>query len=253
MLSKITVLSVNAAGYNNSSLPWQSTADSFAASALASSPDLIALQAAPNELVSYLGDCIGEKFAYSTQRDSVGNNALFYNKERFSLIEDGSFFLSDTPSKRSRFVGASEDRICAWCALEDKSNGLRFFYLNASPEKNSSVLIKCIPMLLSAGAKYDVPTVMSGNFACFKGSYAYRALCSAVFKDACESFAPDETPIADKALAYIKSLKANAGHEYIFINHLVEPVSSGRGEELLQGESARCFDGVYCSVNLLSR
>lgn len=253
MTSEIKILSINAANFDGGLLPWQNAADSFSQSLIASQADLLAVQAVPNELFSYLSDCMSESYNSLREQDSAGNNAVFYKKERFILLEQGSFFLSDTPSKRSRFVGASEDRICAWSAFEEKVSGIRFFHMNAAPERSNSVLLKCIPLILSAGAKYDVPTILTGDFACFKGSYAYKALTSAVFKDAGDTFGSGAQSITDRAVSYFKNLKSVQGSEYIFINHLAEPLKSGKSGEVLSGELSGLFDGVYAEINLISR
>lgn len=253
MTSEIRILSVNAFDYDGGLLPWQNAADSFSQSVKAAKPDLVAVQGAPNELFSYLSDCLSDDYSCLREQDSQGNNAVLYKNERFILLEQGSFFLSDTPSKRSRFSGASEDRICAWAAFEEKGSKIRFFNMNTAPERSLSVLLKCIPLILTAGAKYDVPTILTGDFACAKGSYAYKALTSAVFKDACEAYGTGSQSIAGKAMAYIKNLTAAPGDEYIFVNHLAEPVKCGKSGEILFGESSGLFDGVYADVNLLSR
>ena len=253
MTSEIRILSVNAFDFDGGLLPWQNAADSFSQSVKASKPDLVAVQGAPNELFSYLSDCLSDDYSCLREQDSQGNNAVLYKNERFNLLEQGSFFLSDTPSKRSRFGGAEQDRICAWAAFEEKGSKIRFFNMNTAPERSLSVLLKCIPLILTAGAKYDVPTILTGDFACAKGSYTYKALTSAVFKDACETCSAGSQSIADKAMAYIKNLTAASGGEYIFVNHLAEPVKCGKSGEILLGESAGLFDGVYADINLLSR
>lgn len=253
MTSEIKILSVNAVNFDGGLLPWQNTADSFSQSVIASQSDLIAVQSAPNELFSYLGDCLSDDYACLREQDAAGNNTVFYKKERFALLEQGNFFLSDTPSKRSRFGGAAQDRICAWAAFEERASSIRFFHMNTAPERNSSVLLKCIPLILSAGAKYEVPTVLTGDFACPKGSYIYKSLTSAVFKDACETFGSVDESLTDRAMSYFKNIKSAHGGEYIFVNHLAEPLKGGKSNEILVGESSGLFDGAYAVVNLISR
>ena len=56
MTSESKILSINAANFGGGLLPWQNAADSFSQSLIASQADLLAVQAVPNELFSYLGD-----------------------------------------------------------------------------------------------------------------------------------------------------------------------------------------------------
>ncbi len=72
---------------------------------------------------------------FSTGRDNTAGTtgerlALFYLKDRYRRLQDGFFFLSDTPDKASKGWDAALNRICQWVELQDKITGLRFFVFN---------------------------------------------------------------------------------------------------------------------------
>jgi endonuclease/exonuclease/phosphatase family metal-dependent hydrolase len=59
------------------------------------------------------------------------HSAIFYKKERFQLLENGDFWLSETPEKPSYGWGAGHRRICSWGKFKDKTSGKTFFVFNA--------------------------------------------------------------------------------------------------------------------------
>lgn len=72
---------------------------------------------------------------YSKGRDNTSGTkgerlAVFYNKIRFSLLEKGRFFLSQTPDVASKGWDAAYNRICLWVKLKDKRTGKNFYFYN---------------------------------------------------------------------------------------------------------------------------
>lgn len=55
--------------------------------------------------------------------------AIFYNSNRFTLLESGHFWLSETPDVPSVYATAMFPRICVWGKLAD-SDGKQFFVFN---------------------------------------------------------------------------------------------------------------------------
>lgn len=55
---------------------------------------------------------------------------VFYNKERFKLLDSGSFWLSETPDKPAKGWDAACIRICSWAHLEDLSSSSDFWFFN---------------------------------------------------------------------------------------------------------------------------
>lgn len=56
--------------------------------------------------------------------------AIFYNKQRFSKLDEGYFFLSETPEVASKGWDAALNRICMWVKLADKVTGKEFYFFN---------------------------------------------------------------------------------------------------------------------------
>ncbi|QKJ63401.1 endonuclease/exonuclease/phosphatase family protein [Flavobacterium sp. M31R6] len=55
---------------------------------------------------------------------------ILYNKNKFTLIKSGYFWLSQTPEKPSKGWDAACERIATWVQLKDKATGKKLFVLN---------------------------------------------------------------------------------------------------------------------------
>ena len=56
--------------------------------------------------------------------------AVFYLRDRFELLDSGTFWISETPDNVSRGWDAACNRTVTWVELRDKSSGKEFFYFN---------------------------------------------------------------------------------------------------------------------------
>ena len=65
-------------------------------------------------------------------KDKGEHSAIFYKKEKFTLLDSGDFWLSETPDKPSLGWDATCcNRICSWVYLEIKSSHKKFYFFNA--------------------------------------------------------------------------------------------------------------------------
>jgi endonuclease/exonuclease/phosphatase family metal-dependent hydrolase len=64
--------------------------------------------------------------------DKGEHSAIFYKTDRFSLLNKGDFWLSETPDKPSLGWDAKCCfRICSWVYLQDKKTKKKFYFFNA--------------------------------------------------------------------------------------------------------------------------
>ena len=77
------------------------------------------------------------------------HSAIFYNKNRFELLQNGDFWFSETPDTPSKGWDATCcNRICSWGEFKEKETGKVFFFFNshydhegAEARRNSSLLL----------------------------------------------------------------------------------------------------------------
>ncbi len=55
---------------------------------------------------------------------------VFYKKERFTLLDSGTFWLSETPEKVSKGWDAKCRRVCSWGYFKDKVSRKKFWFFN---------------------------------------------------------------------------------------------------------------------------
>lgn len=55
---------------------------------------------------------------------------IFYKKERFKLLDSGTFWLSETPDRPSKGWDAKYPRICSWGVFKDKVLHRKFWFFN---------------------------------------------------------------------------------------------------------------------------
>lgn len=97
-------------------------------------PDIIGTQEASLKWIAYLKTL--EKYGVvgvsrEGKRSTAGEwNAILYNKDRFELMDEGTFWLSSTPNSDSILSGAANKRICTWAELFDRYTGRTLIMAN---------------------------------------------------------------------------------------------------------------------------
>lgn len=133
-------------------------------------PDILCLQEVKamqiGFIVKNLEDYYGYVYKYRSDNYLTKEAVpIFYNKERFTLIESDSFWLSETPEKESVGWDAALERICTYARLKDNRTGrelavysVHFDHVGIEAMKNGSA------MVLSRMARDGVPAVMLGDY-----------------------------------------------------------------------------------------
>ncbi len=58
------------------------------------------------------------------------HSAIFYRTDRFSVVKDGTFWLSEVTDRPNKGWDAALPRICTWGLFKDKKTGFEFFVFN---------------------------------------------------------------------------------------------------------------------------
>ena len=112
-------------------------------------------------------------------------SSIYYLKDKYDLIDSGTFWLSETPEKRwTKSFDSACFRVASWALLEDKETGMRYTHINthldhvleSTRESQMKVLIDCVNKVANGS-----PIVMTGDFNAFEDN-------SLVYTVACESF-----------------------------------------------------------------
>ncbi len=126
--------------------------------------------------------------------------AIYYDTTRLTLLNSGTFWLSDTPDKVSIGWDAACNRTCTWGHFKVNDTGFEFLYFNthldhvgSQARRNS---IKLIVAKMAELNPNNVPVFLSGDFNSTTDDTIFEPL-KASLKDAREVSA-----ISDKNITY---------------------------------------------------
>lgn len=114
---------------------WGNRKEKVAALLKKSEPDVFGVQEALHNQMLDLQALLPEYSNYGAGRDdgkTAGEfSAIFFKKEKFDLLQSGTFWLSETPEKPgSKSWDAAITRVCSWVELKAKRSGKTFFVFN---------------------------------------------------------------------------------------------------------------------------
>lgn len=121
--------------------------------------------------------------AYGVGRDDGKEKGefapVFYKTDKFTLLDSGDFWLSETPEKPSKGWDAALPRICSWVKLEEKDTGKKFWFFNLhmdhvgiqAREKSSELVVEKIKEM--AG---DETAFLTGDFNVDQNNEIYTIL-----------------------------------------------------------------------------
>ncbi|NGM66222.1 endonuclease/exonuclease/phosphatase family protein [Sphingobacterium sp. SGR-19] len=116
------------------------------------------------------------------------HSAVFFNKQRFKVIKDGTFWLSGTDTKKpNKGWDAALPRICTWGVFEDNQNGKRFIFMNTHFDHVGIEARRESAKLILEKAKElagDLPIILTGDFNVDETNEAYFTLAkSGIVRD----------------------------------------------------------------------
>lgn len=192
----------------NCAAPWGNLLDGTSSSARVKrfaeymnkvSADLIGTQEMNSDWLEKLSESMSGYESYGVKRGGDETekksemNAIFWKKDKFSAIEKGTFWLSETPDIESRYDGAGCNRICTWALLENAETGNIILFMNthldnASEEAANYGAEVIKEQIVQLGEKYSFDaTVLTGDFNQTQGMAAYETIES-VLNDSLTSF-----------------------------------------------------------------
>lgn len=105
------------------------------------------------------------------------STAIMYRKDKYKLVDWGTFWLSETPHLVSKGWDANYPRTCTWAILQNKETGEKYAHFNTHLD-NSGIQAKIngLQLILDKIALLDMPVVLTGDFNFTKGTALYRQL-----------------------------------------------------------------------------
>lgn len=94
--------------------------------------------------------------------------AIFWNKKTVSLLDWGTYWLSETPDKPSMGWDAACFRTATWALMKDKKTGKKFYFVNTHLDHVGKEArrngLKLVMDKIAAMNKDGLPLVLTGDF-----------------------------------------------------------------------------------------
>ncbi len=157
-------------------------------------PDLLGVQEALSQQMVDLQTGLPDYGSYGVGRndgkDSGEFSAIFYRRDRFEIVDKGTFWLSEDPdTPGSKGWDADLPRICSWVKLKDRSTNKEVVYFNThfdhrgeTARRESARFILARIQQIAGSA---TPVILTGDFNTGPESDAYRTMITnSVLQDA---------------------------------------------------------------------
>lgn len=163
-------------------------------------PDIFCLQEVNNTWISYFNQEFVVKrgyelYGYSSNGGSLYTcsgqwdlvNVIGFKKDKYTAIDKGHFWCSDTPGVVSTYSGGDFARCINWVKLQSKETGRQFFVTSVHIDaKSSSVRELSTAQIASTmnSIANGLPVIIMGDFNCKSSTAAYKKITSANYVNA---------------------------------------------------------------------
>lgn len=197
-------------------------------------PDLIGMQEALLHQLEELNDAL-EQYSWVGAGRSDGHRAgefspIFYNREKFELMQTNTFWLSETPDiPGSLSWDAAITRVVTWAKFREHGNGREFILFNTHFDHMGNESRKESAVLLLESAKRisgDFPAVITGDLNVTEKSEVYDILQSdPAVKDARYASLKGHKGPTASFNNWIELREPESRIDYIFVKSDIEVVS----------------------------
>ncbi|WP_338359583.1 endonuclease/exonuclease/phosphatase family protein [Yeosuana marina] len=134
-------------------------------------PDMFGTQEGLPNQIQYINDSLKNYSFIGQGRDGDDNgeySAIFYNTDKFELLEHHTFWLSNTPDKVSKGWDAAYIRICTYGLFKDKTTKKNFWMFNThldnqGEEARNNGMALILNKINEVNTK-KYPVILTGDF-----------------------------------------------------------------------------------------
>lgn len=184
-------------------------------------PDCLGVQEAHIDWIKALDENFSDYNYVGVGRDDgkeAGEfSAVFYKKDRFTLLDSGTFWLSETPEIPSKGWDSACIRICSWAMLKDKTDGNEFVHMNTHLDHIGKTAMLNGAQLVAQRANETangLPVILTGDFNVTPDSAPCKAIKDSGFKDSRDAAAKTDYSVTYHA--FESENAASAVIDYVF-------------------------------------
>lgn len=150
-------------------------------------PDSVGFQEVTEEWLNILVRGLGDSYDWVGEiNDENGQrwrNAIFYRRDRLTLVTTETRWLSATPSKRSKVEASSQYRVYTLAHFRCVDGGREWIHINTHLSYEDGARSPQIKVLLSAIARQELPTAVTGDFNFAPGTPYYSDMTAGGVND----------------------------------------------------------------------
>ena len=207
-------------------------------------PDSFGLQEADPDWIERIAEAMPEYAYVGIGRDTGGGgeaSPVFYKKDKYEVLDSGTFWLSKTPNKPSRGWDAMFNRVCTYAVLRDVETGFIYAHFNAHFDhlgviarlESVSVVADKISRICNT-----FPAVFTGDLNDYEGGDMYNRVLETGFKDTkALAVTADDKPTYH---GYSDLVEKDDPIDFIFVNAMATEVESYTVDTTLH-------NGIYAS------
>ena len=113
-------------------------------------------------------DCVGTMDTGGPDDPNAIGTFIFYNKEKYKVVETENFWLSTTPGKVSTYPGADRPRNGCWAIFENLETGVQYGHVNVHVEwktkQSNSYGTNYTRKMVEKLAERGLPVFCTGDF-----------------------------------------------------------------------------------------
>lgn len=150
---------------------WSNRKEYFCSQLSFYEPDVFGIQEALPNQVEDISSFLPKYNFVGIGRDGIGkgeSSNIFYKKNRFELIQESTFWLSETPNVISKGWDAALNRVCTYALLKDKKSKKLFWIFNTHLDHIGEVArTNSIQLIVSKIAALNInnyPVIFTGDF-----------------------------------------------------------------------------------------
>lgn len=135
------------------------------------SPDLMGLQECTHEWMAFLTEKFSEEYGIvgegrdGTKSSTDQFNPILYRKDKFTLIDSGTRWLSETPEiKYTKVPDSTYERIFTFAVLEENTTGKRFVFISTHFDHLGGQADQASCMIAYISQFRDMPMFMCGDY-----------------------------------------------------------------------------------------
>ena len=137
---ELRVLQFNIQTENGNSAPFAVRAELYRRLLDQLRPDVVGMEEVTTTWRKWLDDYVfNDSYAGVGEARTNGGeaNPIYYRKDKYELIDSGTFWLSDTPDVPGSYLeNVNYPRICTWVLLRDRATGNEFVHMNTHLDHN---------------------------------------------------------------------------------------------------------------------